>query len=202
MRTPLALTVPLLVISLACGGLGAPGPDEAPAREVAAEVATEVAPTAPRTLEDLLELELEDRDAIEARFGDAVSTVEILENEAGMFEHAAIHVGTPREVIFYNDGVMVRRPDSEWTSTTGLRGGLPLAELEALNGGPFTLQGTPEGLQATELGGGTLEGRFLSVYLGKDGDLYPELEGRDDLEAIRSDTVHEAGLTVHLLVLY
>lgn len=199
MRTILALSAASLILALACGGVGTLEPSEEPLVGMRPDHLPRHDAKAEH-LEDLLQLE--DQAAIDARFGEAVSTVEIFENEAGTFEHPAIHAGTPREVVFYNKGVMTRRPDSEWTSTTGLRGGLTLAELETVNGGPVSLQGTPDGLQVTDFRGGSLDGKGLSIYYGKDGDLYPELEGVDDFESVGSDTLHDAGLTLHTLYVY
>lgn len=198
MRTSTVLLSGLFfATSLACAGLGE---DPLPVEPIAPREAP-AEPTAP-VLEDLLEVE--SVEALRAKYGDAVGTVEILENEVGDIPYPALHVGTPQEVVFlfspdadYFGGLQINRRDSTWMSKTGLRNGLSLVEVEALNGGPFSLSGSPEGLQLTDFRGGQLDGEGVSPYFGKDGDLYPDLDAEQVDDAYTSSDLHDAGLTVH-----
>jgi hypothetical protein len=199
--------------SIACSGLLGSGPttdmvriEVDPVEPEEEDAKVPAALPADPVLEDLLRYDT--REAIDGEFGDAVGIVEVLENEVGEIPYPAIHVGTPKEVIFllqsdvdHFGGLQIQRPDSEWVSKTGMKIGLTLQEVEALNGGPFRLGTRPEGVQLLDYKGGKLEGAGVTPYFAKGDDIYPDIDAKEvDGDWSSADpAVQAAGLTVSLL---
>lgn len=119
----------------------------------------DAAPADEQWLETLFALA--DLDALRAKYGDKVGKVTLLVNEAGDYDFVAIYADDRLEVIIdagapHADpplqSVTVRRPDSPWLTASAVRTGTTLAQLEALNEGPFELGPSPEGIEATFTG--------------------------------------------------
>lgn len=141
-------------------------------------------------------------------YGADVGKVTILVNEVGELDYVALYPDTPREIVLDVtvdagdlpfQSVSVRRRDGPWATRAGVKTGVTLEALERLNGGPFTLGPSPEGVEARFDGPG-LAGHY--VVLGRDGDIYVDLGPLQDWET-RSDApaVRALGLTVHEVTL-
>jgi hypothetical protein len=201
----------MFLLSLACGGLATEGD---PPVEVEVPIDEPAEPEAPAEPDETVVLEgflkYTTLDALRAAHGDAVGTVSILENEVGDIDYPALHPDTPEEVVFqFVEGIesvtlQIRHPESTRVSSTGMRIGATVEDVERMNGGPFTLSPTPEGIQAYGLDGGVFAERSITPFFGHDGDLYVDIPGAEQVEgAWTSDdpAIRAAGLTVHLFFL-
>lgn len=164
-----------LIGVLACGGAPTPSEPSPAASRTAAVPAPD-----PYLLDTLFAYASED--ALRAKYGSAVSTVQILVNEAGDMDFVALHADTPREVIFeFPTSLRVRQKGSPWKSRAGVHTGMELVELEKLNGGPFELMPGPDGVEVRLEEKDRLWGH--NIYLASGDDMYPALN-----DVIQSDT--------------
>ena len=173
----------LCVVGLGCGGGTVP-----PVEPIVQQQAPEAGDP------DLLTpfLEVETLEELKAKYGDDVGTATLLENEVGDVDYPALYVDTPREIVFsFPTSIRIRQKGSPWKTHAGVHIGATLEELTQMNGGPFELSPSPEGVETRFAEEHALYGHFINLAVGE--DRYPDMD-----EAIQSDSVDAKalGLTV------